>query len=89
MTPQTWRWIAITISAATIGAAGGFIVSVVAAAAGAVPFMAPKGWGQATAAGGFLSWLACEGWRRALRREFAIIDRVNDELARVRARRLR
>jgi hypothetical protein len=87
--PEAWRWIALTLSAATIAAAGGFIVSIVIAATGAQPFMAPKGWGQATAAGGFLSWLACEGWRRALRREWAILDRVNDELARVRARRLR
>lgn len=91
MKPEAWRWTTLLLTAATIGAGGGFIVStLIVAFSGAEPFMVPKGWSYALTGGALLSWLAGERWRAALRREHGgIIDRVNDELARVRARRQR
>lgn len=90
MKPEAWRWSTILLTAATIGAGAGFIVStLIVAFSGAEPFMVPKGWSYALTAGALLSWLAGERWRKALRREHAIIDRLNEELARIRARRQR
>lgn len=71
MSSRTWRWIVLTVSAATIGAAGGFIASVVVIGSDLEPFRTPKWWSYATTAGAVLSWIGGERYRAAVDREWA------------------
>lgn len=70
MTARTWRWIGLTLSAATVAAGVGFGASIIVMANGVVPFRAPVWWGYALTAGALLSCLVGERFRAALLREW-------------------
>lgn len=85
MTAHAWRIITLAIGLPSIGCGVVFIASIISEANP----RAGQPWAWALTVGALATYLAGERWRAALRRQWAILDRVNDELARVRARRLR